>query len=98
MRDGQRSVCSLHLCGALLHLKVKGAFCKCGVGKAKCKFWHPTQLTQLTRSQAMAALQARQVAGNEALASAAAAAANVSGLIWKAEPVKTEARDAAGPV
>ncbi|KAJ1397160.1 hypothetical protein B484DRAFT_472153 [Ochromonadaceae sp. CCMP2298] len=87
MRDGQRNVCSLHLCGALLHIKGQGPL-RCALGKERCPFWHPTQLTQMTRSQALAALSAAGVARLPALAAAAGAAVNASGLIWKAEPVK----------
>jgi hypothetical protein len=97
MRDGQRSVCALHICGAIFYLKVRGrdgkeVMARCPArGKDKCRFWHPSQLSQMTRSQALSAVGARNAGMTATLAGAAAAAVNASGIIWKAEPVKREA-------
>ncbi|KAJ1393188.1 hypothetical protein B484DRAFT_473051 [Ochromonadaceae sp. CCMP2298] len=90
MPDGQRCVCAQHLCG-LLRIKAMGrkgqvALGPCLAAKGMCRFWHPTQLVQMTRSQALNALSTRRVTGMPSVAAATTAAINVSGLIWKAEP------------
>jgi hypothetical protein len=88
MRDGQRNVCAHHLC-SLLRLKVKdrdGKERPCKCTHSPCKFWHPSQLSHMTKSQAVCALTASWVKNLPALAAAGAAAANATTIIWKAEP------------
>jgi hypothetical protein len=91
MRDGQRHVCALHLCGVLLRLKAKSRdgkekLCRCLQKKGQCKFWHPMQVSQVTRSQVQAALRSHGIMENPDLATAAQAKATGPGLIWRAEP------------
>jgi len=91
MRDGQLGVCALHLCGVLLRIKIKSRngpdkLGRCVQGRGKCRFWHPMQLSQVTRSQALNAVASKIVTDNSDLVLAAQAAVDAPGRIWKAEP------------